>query len=306
MMSTHDALELKELPLSDRTLTIGDEFMISDNLDSSDPMAVLNFPSVLKVKVSAPFRLRFSIVLLCLGGSMRIHLNMMEYLVKRNDMLIVPEGTIGECLMLSDDAKIVIMAFARDFMIQDGVIRPMTGAFASVLRMPLIHLEDYETEDVMSMYNMLRTRVADSRFMDKRELAILTMKTMYCYVSSHFRLSELETQFALASSRIFERFIELVEVNFARQRQLKFYAAELGVPPKYLSKVVLEVSGRSAKSWIMERVMLEAKVLIMEDNMSVLEISERLGFPNQSFFGTYFKKAAGVSPAAYKKDKCLS
>lgn len=306
MMSAHDVLELKELPLSDRTLTIGDEFMLSDNLDSSAPIAVLNLPSVLKVKVCVPFRLRFSIVLLCLGGSMRIHLNMMEYLVTANDLVIVPEGTIGECLMLSEDTQIVMMAFASDFMIQEGILRPMTGAFATVLRMPMIHLEDYETENVMSMYNMLRTRVADTGFMDKRELAILTMKTMYCYVSSHFRLSELEIQLAPASSRIFEKFIELVEINYARHRKLKFYAGKLAIPPKYLSKVVLEVSGRSAKSWIMERVMLEAKILIMENSMSMLEISERLGFPNQSFFGTYFKKTAGISPAAYKKDKCLS
>ncbi|MDE6551485.1 MAG: helix-turn-helix domain-containing protein, partial [Muribaculaceae bacterium] len=61
-----------------------------------------------------------------------------------------------------------------------------------------------------------------------------------------------------------------------------------------------EASGRSPKEWINIRVMLEAKVLLRDPSRSIQEISEILGFPNQSFFGTFFKKMKGLSPSAYR------
>ncbi|MDE6523030.1 MAG: helix-turn-helix domain-containing protein, partial [Muribaculaceae bacterium] len=52
--------------------------------------------------------------------------------------------------------------------------------------------------------------------------------------------------------------------------------------------------------WINIRIMLEAEVLLRDRSRSIQEISETLGFPNQSFFGTFFKKLKGLSPSAYR------
>ena len=50
-------------------------------------------------------------------------------------------------------------------------------------------------------------------------------------------------------------------------------------------------------------VILEAKTLLKYSNMSVQEIAYYLNFPNQSFFGSYFKRNAGMSPSQYKAKK---
>lgn len=47
-------------------------------------------------------------------------------------------------------------------------------------------------------------------------------------------------------------------------------------------------------------VLLEAQSLLKYTNMSVQEISYQLNFPNQSFFGCYFKRLTGMSPSQYK------
>lgn len=83
-------------------------------------------------------------------------------------------------------------------------------------------------------------------------------------------------------------------------RDLKFYSGKLFISTKYLSKVVSAASGRSARSWKCMRVILEAKVLLKEGEMSIQQISDRLNFANQSFFGTFFKRYAGMSPTDYK------
>lgn len=50
-------------------------------------------------------------------------------------------------------------------------------------------------------------------------------------------------------------------------------------------------------------VMLDAKALLKSGKYTVQQVSDMLNFPNQSFFGTYFKKESGVSPKAYMSGK---
>jgi len=307
MTTTHDALGLHELPQSVRTLTIGSDFMLSDNLDSSAPLLVLNLPSSLKVKVRSPFKLKFSTMLLCLGGRLDIRLNMMEYSIKGNDILIVPEGAVVECLLLSDDVRIVMLAFLSDFIFNARGNSFFPETFAKVLYTPLIHLEGYETTDIMSIYNMIRKRVKGPEFSQKNEFVISAMKTIFHYISPHFSTPGHELQSEPRASRIFERFMVLLEKHYARERQIYFYANELGMTSKYLSRIVYQTSGKTVKEWISERIILEAKVLLKEGRLSVLEISELLGFPNQSFFGTFFKHSEGISPTAYRRgEQCIS
>lgn len=75
----------------------------------------------------------------------------------------------------------------------------------------------------------------------------------------------------------------------------------LSIAPKYLSHVVRSVSGRHPGDCIRDYVVLEAKALLKSGKYTVQQVSDSLNFPNQSFFGTYFKKATGVSPMAYKE-----
>lgn len=71
--------------------------------------------------------------------------------------------------------------------------------------------------------------------------------------------------------------------------------------PKYLSLLVKNVSNRTAGEWIDNYVVLEAKALLSSSTLSIQEISDRLNFANQSFFGKYFKQHAGISPTEYRK-----
>ena len=61
---------------------------------------------------------------------------------------------------------------------------------------------------------------------------------------------------------VLDTFIKLVKENFAIYRNVGFYAQQLSLTPKYLSRIVKEASGRSAPEWIDEYVILEAKNLL--------------------------------------------
>jgi AraC-like DNA-binding protein len=81
---------------------------------------------------------------------------------------------------------------------------------------------------------------------------------------------------------------------------VEFYASEMGITPKYLSLILKKKSGRNASKLIDEAVVYEAKRLLKYSGLSIQEISNKLNFASQSFFGKYFKRRVGVSPSRYK------
>ena len=102
---------------------------------------------------------------------------------------------------------------------------------------------------------------------------------------------------------LFRRFIQLVGKYYRTERRINFYAEQMHLTPKYLSAVIRHASGHSPTEWITRSVLLEAKNLLHYSNMSVQEVTFALHFPNQSFFGRWFKTQTGLSPKAYRESK---
>ena len=85
------------------------------------------------------------------------------------------------------------------------------------------------------------------------------------------------------------------------ERSLGFYADKLYMSPKYLSKMVKTVSGRSAHEWIDALVVGEAQNMLRYSDLPVKEIVTRLNFPNQTTFYRFFKIQTGQTPTEYRK-----
>jgi AraC-like DNA-binding protein len=99
---------------------------------------------------------------------------------------------------------------------------------------------------------------------------------------------------------IFEHFLQLVSEYHTKERNMAFYAERLCLTPKYLSKLVKNVSGRSAPDWIDSFVILEAKNMLRYSDASIKEIVYNLNFPNQSVFYKFFKANTGMTPSEYR------
>ena len=81
---------------------------------------------------------------------------------------------------------------------------------------------------------------------------------------------------------------------------MQYYAQAMNITPKYLSTVCKKVSAKNPMRWITESVMEDCYMLLKDTDLSVKEISNRLGFPNSSFFGQYFREQTGVTPVEYR------
>jgi len=100
---------------------------------------------------------------------------------------------------------------------------------------------------------------------------------------------------------LFQQFLDLLGSTPVKHRPVDWYASELCVTAKHLSAVCKSSSGKTANEWIREHVLEDIRYCLKQTDLSMKQISDRLGFPNPSFFGKYVKEHFGMTPIQFKQ-----
>lgn len=96
------------------------------------------------------------------------------------------------------------------------------------------------------------------------------------------------------------KFVALVEEHYKEHRETVFYAKKLGMRSRNLNGLVKITFGQGVFGVVMDRMMLEAEVLLLETTMAMKEVAYELGFSELSYFSTYFKRRKGMSPMEFR------
>lgn len=113
----------------------------------------------------------------------------------------------------------------------------------------------------------------------------------------------LQNPQALQSGRaILLDFKRLVEDNYVRWHKVGDYASQLAISPDYLNNVIKSNIGSTAKDYIQNRLVTEAKRLGLVTQLSSKEIAFSLGFDDPAHFSKFFKNVEGVSFSDFRAD----
>jgi len=96
------------------------------------------------------------------------------------------------------------------------------------------------------------------------------------------------------------RFQGLIEKHSIVLKTPKEYASLLHVTPNYLNSFCKRNSGKSAGELIRQRILLEAKRLLAHTQLPAAQVAYQLNFNDNSYFGRFFKKYAGMTPEAFR------
>ncbi len=119
------------------------------------------------------------------------------------------------------------------------------------------------------------------------------------FYNAHYESRHPADKNATLIVRNFER---LIEAHFRTKHKVKEYAELLLLTPNYLNAICNKVKGQSAGELIRERIMLEARRMLLYDARTVAEIGSDLSFDDNSYFGRFFKKYEGMSPEKFRKE----
>lgn len=100
---------------------------------------------------------------------------------------------------------------------------------------------------------------------------------------------------------LLKTFQKLIEKNFTTLKLPKDYAELLYITPNHLNAICNDLLGTSAGEVIRNRILLEAKRLLINLDLTIAEIGYRLNFSDNSYFTKFFKKYTGLTPEEFRK-----
>lgn len=103
------------------------------------------------------------------------------------------------------------------------------------------------------------------------------------------------------SSKLTERFFDLLEMSFTTGASASDYATKLGCSLKTLNRALTSSNHTSAQQCIIDRRMLEARRLLIHTEWSIKEVAFHLDFSDPDYFGKVFKAAVGESPGEFRE-----
>ena len=266
--------------------------------NSASEMEIFRFPS----------RLNALIIGVGTEGETSLTLNLQEFRLKKDSLFIFSPKHILQ-VQSNNRFKAHLIVIAPDFLKRINIdTKRMMPLFLQFGSLPCMELTHAESQSLRSFISMVEQELKGSETDFSSEIiGGLIAATIYKvgdilthYLTEH---PEVDSPIHNRAEEYFRQFTELLGEHYKHERSVGFYARQLCITPKYLTTLIKRISSKSVSEWIDNYVILEAKTLLKYSNMSVQEIAYYLNFPNQSFFGSYFKRNAGMSPSQYKAKK---
>lgn len=165
---------------------------------------------------------------------------------------------------------------------------------------PVIHISPDEAEEMKRNFEYLKFKInsphvgAHHREMMDCVLQALIFSTADMLID---RLAPDDCNHKFSSGQaLINNFIELVEKETPKTREVKSFADMLCVTPKYLSSVCRRETGKTASDLINSKVNRKIRILLSNPSLTIKQVAEACGFDNLSFFGKYVKREFGLSP----------
>ncbi|MDI9217137.1 response regulator transcription factor [Clostridium tertium] len=117
-------------------------------------------------------------------------------------------------------------------------------------------------------------------------------------------LSSISKEISTSSNNSsIKRVVKYVEKNYYKDLKLENLAEIFNYNSAYLGKIFKSYTGESFNTYLDKIRIEEGKKLLVEENLKVYEVCERIGYKNIDYFHSKFKKYVGISPLNYKKQK---
>lgn len=197
---------------------------------------------------------------------------------------------------VSADCAFYILGFTTQF--AENLNSQITqNQLSQVLIRPVWQISETQMQTVKQYIALLRTLIEQNYTQAVYQL----MRSLLVFLAHDYHVEVQSAHSISRAEQICGQYFSLVEMHCREHHTVEWYASQMCLAPKYLSNVVKQTLGASPNKYIDEALTRQAKSLLSSTSLSTQEISDRLGFQNQSHFGTFFKRQTGFSPKAFKQ-----
>ena len=251
-----------------------------------------------------PHRHNYYTVIWVRKGSGSHEIDFHQYAVKPGTIFFVSPEQVHDIRIDPKPAGYVMM-FTQRFLEESGIGPELTRQSGLFFRCehvdPLTVPEGRESDELEHLMEHIRDEFnAQEAFHAEAISAWLKLFLLRC--RRILDTTPRETpRVSTARQQLMRQFRDLLDAHFREWHKVSDYAGELHITPNYLNEVVSLETGGSAKDYITDRIMLEARRFATQEHISAKEISYELGFEDPAHFSKLFKQHNGDSFSGFRE-----
>lgn len=294
------------------TIGIGEfkkTFSLYDNYQ--DKLIIAELDSSVKDRVETPklymdpFRLDQLTLFFVLQGEAQMNVDYYSYKIVANNFLMITSAHLIQTVDMSSDFKAKVLVVDSDFI---GQLRPSNFSpdisnFMELRKHPVTPFTQDEMKHIMECITLIKEKI---HLRNHTLQPAVVSVAFLAFLLELFNIVIGKRDLVAPSQptrreELTNNFLALLLEHCKEEHEVSFYASKLFITPQYLTLVLKDITGKTANVLIDQAILLEAKVLLRSQEYTVQQIADILHFADQSVFGKFFKKNAGVSPLEYKR-----
>jgi AraC-like DNA-binding protein len=269
-----------------------------------DPFYVIDSSEVgICTPLFRPFKTNDISLLYVDRGELIIKHELTTYTLSQGTLLLKVPNVIMWILSISQDCHFKIFGFMQQCFSAPGLpVKHLETMGLIAAQHPVLQLDTAGAVSIVAILSLLQHK---GSLKEKPPLYPETLRhafsLLFLELASLFKKKKVDTpSIVTRKEHLTFQFLKFLREHIKEQRSVNFYADILFVTPKYLSKCVKEVTGKTCGEIIDEMVVAEAKVLLDDHALTIGQVADELHFSDQFFFSKYFKKHTGASPLHYR------
>lgn len=253
--------------------------------------------------IEKPHRHDFYAAVLFTQGNGIHEIDFQKYHVSKGSLFFLSPGQIHSW-ELSEDIDGYIFFCSQEYYEMHYVNQKLRNFpfFGSVSFPRKLQLDNEELQKNIHLFQQLGKEHERKEIM--KDGLILSLMSQVFINSTRLFTKDFDVHTSSAGLSYFKHyqdFENLIEQHFTEQKSIAYYAALLGISSKHLNRIVQTIVQKTATEVITERVVLEAKRMLMYLNESLVEIAFRLGYEEYSYFVRVFRKSSGMTPTQFMR-----
>jgi len=189
--------------------------------------------------------------------------------------------------------------FFDDFLLRNTLINDLP-IFQEIPNQQVVTIPEDKRDIVLHIFEELQVLATPLIQDEEQYLQVLLLHLLYLATLPQRQTIKVRSPWN-ADQKIAKQFKQEIEKHYKQEKYPSFYAKRLGISTNHLNNVCKTYFGKQAGELIRERIILEAKRLLIEPQVRITNISEMFQFNDNSYFTKFFKKAVGVTPEEFRQ-----
>ncbi|MFC6100422.1 AraC family transcriptional regulator [Olivibacter domesticus] len=234
------------------------------------------------------------------GAAQQVKIDEVTYLMPEASILPLVSN---QHFQFERPGELVAWQFNREFyciLNHDAEVGCVGFLFYGIHHPMFIKLEPAETDEMQHLLQVFSSEMQVRDNFQGEMLRTLLKRVIIKTTRIAKQQCESYQLFPDEKMDLIRKFSLILEGNFKKEHEVKFYAAALNKSPKTLSNTFALLKQPAPSVLIRNRIILEAKRYLHYTDKSAKEIAYELGFESPAHFSRFFKQQTGSNTSEFK------